>query len=56
MNDKNQVAVHWSFWVIGIVLLVWNLMGVINFFMQMNTDAIASFPESHRAIIEGRPL
>jgi len=30
-------------------------MGVINFFMQMNADALASFPESHRAIIVGRP-
>ncbi len=30
-------------------------MGVINYFMQMNPDALASFPETHRAIIQGRP-
>ncbi len=30
-------------------------MGVINFFMQMNPEAVAAYPESHRAIIEGRP-
>jgi hypothetical protein len=27
----------------------------MNFFMQMNADALASFPESHRTIVEGRP-
>jgi hypothetical protein len=30
-------------------------MGGINFFMQMNADVLASMPESHRAIVEGRP-
>ena len=55
MNDETAGRVHWSFWAIGAVALVWNVMGVINFFAQMNADALASFPESHRAIIEGRP-
>ena len=55
MNDETVGRVHWSFWAIGAVTLIWNVMGVINFFMQMNADALASFPESHRAIIEGRP-
>ena len=55
MNDETVGRVHWSFWAIGAVTLIWNVMGVINFFAQMNADALASFPESHRAIIEGRP-
>jgi hypothetical protein len=55
MNDETVVGVHWSFWAIGAVTLVWNVMGVMNFFMQMNADALASFPESHRAIVVGRP-
>ena len=55
MNNKNLVGVHWSFWVIAVVTLIWNAMGGINFIMQMNPDSIASFPESHRAIIENRP-
>jgi hypothetical protein len=38
-----------------VVTLIWNGMGVMNYFMQMNADLIASFPESHRAIIESRP-
>ena len=55
MNDETVGGVHWSFWAIGAVTLIWNVMGVINFFVQMNADALASFPESHRAIVEGRP-
>ena len=55
MNDENVGGVHWSFWAIGAVALIWNGMGVMNFFMQMNADTLASFPESQRAIIEGRP-
>ena len=53
---RNGNGVHWSFWVIGAVSLVWNLMGVTNFIFQLNPEAVASFPDSHRAIIESRPL
>ena len=56
MNNRTVAGVHWSFWVIGTVALIWNVMGVINFFMQMNADLIAAMPETHRAIIEGRPI
>jgi len=55
MNDETVGGVHWSFWAIGAVTLIWNVMGVINFLVQANADALASFPESHRAIVEGRP-
>jgi hypothetical protein len=56
MNDERVGAVHWSFWAISAVALVWNLMGVLNFFMQMNPDMIAAYRDSERVIIEGRPL
>jgi len=49
------VRVHWSFWVIGTVALIWNVMGAINFIAQMNPDMLAAYRESERAIIEGRP-
>ena len=55
MNNKAVGGVHWSFWVIGAITLIWNVMGVINFFVQMNAGALAAMPEAHRAIIEGRP-
>lgn len=31
-------------------------MGAINFFVQVNADALAAYRPSERAIIEGRPL
>ncbi len=55
MNDKTVGGVHWSFWTIGAVALIWNVMGVMNLLMQMNADALAAMPEAQRAIIEGRP-
>lgn len=56
MNNVSVGGVHWSFWAIGTVTLIWNVMGIMNFFVQMDPDALVSFPESHRAIIEGRPI
>ncbi len=56
MNDESVGGVHWSFWAIGAVALIWNVMGGINFFVQMNTDALAAYPEAARAIIDGRPV
>ena len=55
MNDKTVGGVHWSFWTIGAVTLIWNVMGVINFLSQMNAETVAVMPELHRRIIEGRP-
>jgi len=55
MNDETVGGVHWSFWAIGTVALIWNVMGVINYFVQMNADMVAAMPETHRAIIEARP-
>ena len=55
MNDARVGGVHWNFWVLGAVALIWNLMGAANFFVQMIPDALAAYRESERAIIEGRP-
>jgi len=55
MNDEAVGSVHWSFWLIGAVMLIWNVMGCINFFVQMNPDVLAAYRESERAIVEGRP-
>ncbi len=56
MNDKTVGGVHWIFWLIGAVALIWNVVGVINFFVQMNPDVLAAYRESERAIVEGRPV
>ena len=55
MNDNVVSKVHWSFWVISIFMLIWNVMGCINFFVQMNPDMVSSYRESEQAIIQGRP-
>ena len=55
MNDESVGGVHWSFWAIAAVALIWNVMGGVNFFVQMNAEIVAAMPETHRAIIEGRP-
>ncbi len=55
MQETKKSRVHWSFWLIGAVTLIWNVMGCINFFMQMNSDMVASYRETERAIIHNRP-
>ena len=55
MNEKTAVRVHWSFRIISLVALIFNAMGDINYYVQMNADSLDSFPEHYRPIIEGRP-
>jgi hypothetical protein len=52
----SEIKIHWSFWVICVVALVWNIMGSINFIMQMNPEMVAKFPEEAQSIITSRPL
>lgn len=56
MNEKTVGRVHWSFWAISAVALIWNVMGGINFVSQMNAESVAAMPESYRTIIESRPV
>ncbi len=55
MNDENVVGVHWSFWAIGAIALIWNVLGAINFVVQMNPDSLAAYREVEQALIVGRP-
>ncbi len=55
MRDKTVIGVHWRFWAIGAVALLWNVMGSINYVLQMIPDVLATYSESERAIVEGRP-
>lgn len=56
MDTKNRPRVHWSFWAIGAVSLIWNVLSVVNFFVQMNPSMLEAYRESERAIVENRPL
>ena len=55
MSDKTVVSIHWSFWVVGALGLIFNLLGCVNFVSQMNAEAGASMPDAYRAIVESRP-
>jgi hypothetical protein len=55
MSDKNTGSVHWSFWIIGIFMLVWNIAGCVNFFVQLDPDMVGAYRGSEQAIIVGRP-
>ena len=55
MSNEAVGRVHWSFWLISVLTLLWNVGGSINYLMQTNLELVATLPETHRAIIEGRP-
>jgi uncharacterized membrane protein len=55
MTEPSNGRVHWSFWVIGALALVFNLLGCMNYISQMNADMVADMPEVYRAIVESRP-
>ena len=46
-----------GFWVIGGVFLLWNLMGVMAFFMQINMseEALSALPDAERLLYESTP-
>ena len=56
MGEADERRMHWSFWVIGVFALVWNLGGIANFMMQIRPEALAKMPEAHRLVAEARPL
>lgn len=51
-----EIKIHWSFWVICVVALIWNVMGSANFIMQMNPDMLAQYPEAAKSLIASRPM
>lgn len=55
-NTKTKVPV-W-FWVVAIILLLWNLMGVFSFFAHtfIPEEALAALPENERALYGEYPL
>lgn len=59
MSDQTPVTApmkpHWSFWVVGVIALVWNGLGSMNYFMQMTADSLSAYREIEQAIITGRP-
>jgi len=48
--------IHWSFWLIGLVALLWHAGAIVNFYLQMSPEMQAQMPASHRSIAESRPF
>ena len=56
MGNESPIKLHWSFWVVCIVGLVWNAGGVVNYLLQTNMEFVSSMPATHQAIIVARPI
>ena len=51
-----QKAPSW-FWIVSVVALIWNLLGVMAYLMQvfMTPEAMAALPEAERQLYEATP-
>ncbi len=58
LDGGNNTKVTTIFWVIGIIALLWNLMGVFAFVtdMMMSEDALTLLSEQERALYESNPM
>ena len=56
MNDI-KLKLPATFWIISVVALLWNLLGMMAFFVQLmlTDEAIAALPEAERALYEATP-
>jgi len=56
MGNTDQIRVHWGFWVVTALALLWNLLTAANFLAQMNGEILAGYRDVERIIVEGRPV
>jgi len=57
MNQTKVKPAAW-FWVIAVIALIWNAMGVFNFIIQVfaSPEMLQSMPEEQRMMVESRPI
>ena len=57
MSDQSTNSVPTSFWVISGLALVWNLMGMMAYVMQVTMDeaTLGAMPAVERAVYESMP-
>jgi hypothetical protein len=57
MNTVNSAVRPKSFWVVAVLALLWNLLGVAMFAMQMmmTPEALAAMPTEQRQVYEATP-
>ena len=56
MTESTQKIPVW-FWIVSIILLIWNVMGIMNFMSQatMTQEAFDALDETQKSLIENRP-
>lgn len=54
MPSSNGQSLPKSFWIIGVIGLIWNAMGILNFFSQvtMGEEALAALEPAERALYD----
>jgi hypothetical protein len=57
MSEKSTGGTPRSFLIIGIVALLWNVMGVVSYITQvtMSPEALTNMPEAEKALMESIP-
>lgn len=58
MNATLEIPRSKAFWVVGILALIWNLIGVAMFWMQVNMgpEQLAAMTEQQRDVYNGTPM
>jgi len=58
MNNQSRIKPTIWFWVLGVLALLWNLMGVYAYLMDayMKDDIMATFSEAQKAIFIDQPI
>ena len=55
MNEQFREPVHWSFWVIVVLALIWDIGGCMAYMAEFNAEAMAEQPESYQNLVATRP-
>lgn len=57
MNDKSTVKPPIWFWIISVIALLWNLMGVSAYLTEafMSDEVFSTLPEAQQMLYESRP-
>lgn len=53
-DDVSKLGV--VFWAVAILAIIWNGLGAMNLFMQMNPESLKNYPETHQALIASQPV
>ena len=58
MTNTTRVKPPIWFWVVSVLALLWNLLGVMAYLAQVNMtdEALAALPEAERALYENQPM